>query len=114
MHHVMPQVLPHLVHGLVDDELTRLVAQACRLAMLICCRRSQQSFTSADLQHIDDGIEQLQDTLGQLYGAEFIQDKPKFHKLSHLTTDIRDLGHPREYNSDMWEADHVYGKRAYE
>lgn len=114
MHAGTRQVLPHLVHGLVDDDLTEMVAQACKLAMLIGCRKKCQEYTNADLQQIDDNIEQLQGTLEQLYGVEFNQDKPKFHKLSHLTTDVRDLGHLREFNSDMWEADHVHGKRAYE
>jgi hypothetical protein len=108
------QVLPLIVHNLVDKELTKLVCKACAVAMRIYTRRLPEHYTDEDLQAIDADILQLRDALRKLYGSSVNLNCPKFHKLSHLTDDIRRLGHPKHYNSDLYEAAHVILKRLYE
>jgi hypothetical protein len=108
----MLQVLPLLVHGLVDDELTKLVCCACELAMRIYTRNRPAGFTQAGLDAIDAEIVKLRDTLSRLYAAD-ATGTPKFHKLAHLTTDIKRNGHPENYNSDLYEADHCPLKEIY-
>lgn len=107
---LLAQVLPFLVHNLVDSKLTKLVCQACELAMRIYTRNLPPAFTERDLVEIDLLIVQLRDTLENLYGCP---NTPKFHKFSHLTTDIKRHGHPRNYNSDLYEATHALLKLMY-
>lgn len=109
------QVLPLLVHNLVDDQLTKLVCTACDLAMRVYTRNLPESFSEQDLVAIDKLIIKLRDALQRLYGrqAGISFSTPKFHKLSHLTTDIRRLGHPKHYNSDRYETTHCLLKLLY-
>lgn len=111
--HILSQVLPLLVHGLVDEELTRLVCIACDLGMRIYTRRREEEYTERDLVQVDKAIQQLYGTLERLYGDSSSLNTPKLHKLAHLTTDIRRLGHPKHYNSDFYEHSHVQIKRVY-
>jgi hypothetical protein len=112
LHTLCKQVLPVLVHNLVDKQLTKLVCCACAVAMRIYTRRRPEEYTVQDLVDIDDDIVQLRDWLQQLYGPSVNLNIPKFHKLSHITSDIRRLGHPKHYNSDLYEHTHVFLKRA--
>ena len=107
------QVLPILVHNLVDKKLTKLVCIACDVAMHIYTRQRPEKYTEEDLAAIDTKIILLRDTLQQLYGPDVNIDIPKFHKLAHLTDDIRRLGHPKHYSSDRYETTHVLLKRLY-
>lgn len=38
---------------------------------------------------------------------------PKFHKLHHLVHSIRMLGHPKHYNGDIFEENHLVMKKLY-
>lgn len=107
------QVLPILVHNLVDKQLTKLVCIACDVGMRIYTRRRAEEYTEDDLRELDESILLLRDTLQKLYGSDVNIGTPKFHKLSHLTTDIRRLGHPKHYNSDRYENSHVLLKLLY-
>jgi hypothetical protein len=82
--------------------------------MRIYTRRLPERYTEQDLRDIDSDIIQLRDGLRKLYGSSVNLNIPKFHKLSHVTSDIRRLGHPKHYNSDLCEAAHVILKRLYE
>jgi hypothetical protein len=107
------QVLPIVVHNLVDKRLTKLVCKACAVAMRIYTRRLPERYTEEDLREIDSAIIQLRNLLRELYDSSVNLDTPKFHKLSHITSDIRRLRHPKHYNSDLYEAAHVILKRLY-
>jgi hypothetical protein len=108
------QVLPHIVHGLVEDggKLTRMVGNACRLGMRLYRRNLPPGHTVADLRQIDTDLNGLSGDMQELYGVGY-GAVPKWHKVSHSTTDVRRLGHPKHATSDPYEHDHAVDKRLY-
>lgn len=101
------------MHNLVDEHLTKLVCIACDLAMRVYTRNRPEEYSEDDLAAIDDTVIKLRDIMRKLYGSAVNLNTPKFHKLSHITTDIRRLGHLRHYSSDRYETTHVFLKRLY-
>jgi hypothetical protein len=83
--------------------------------MRIYTRNLPEEFSEDDLEAIGEQTVKLRDALRSLYGDLTIPsiNTPKFHKLSHLTDDIRRLGHPKNYNSDRYETTHCLLKKLY-
>lgn len=106
------QLLPHIVDGLVDDELTELACISCHLEMAMYTRLHTDQYSEDDLAYIDRLILDQDQLLKQLFHTINF-NTPKYHKLSHFTADVRLLGHPREYNSDWYEHAHYWIKLLY-
>lgn len=88
------------------------MCQACDVSMRIYTRNRPEHFTARDLEELDAAIITLRDTMRRLFGDTGL-GTPKLHAHSHLTDDIRRLGHPRHYNSDVFEAAHALLKLLY-
>jgi hypothetical protein len=108
------QMLPHLVHELVDDDgvLSEVAGAVTKLGMLMYRRRQLPYFTDRDLVAIDKQITRM-DTLLRKAFPFMNFDTPKYHNLSQFVDNVRRFGHPQNYNSDIFECDHGWIKVIY-
>jgi hypothetical protein len=99
-------VLPLLAHDLVDDELTELMCQVSDVSMRMYSRCRASHFTQADLEELDDCLIDMCKTMKEVYEDTNVGTR-KMHKNVHLTSDIKRIGHPKNFNSDLFEAAHT-------
>lgn len=108
------QVLPHLVHGLLDDDqLTDVVATACQTGMSLYRRNLPPGVTARELRRIDESIVILVSTMQEMFEPDGTVGTPKVHKLSHATGDIRRWGQLKHINADFFEGQHIDIKNVY-
>ena len=106
------QVLPHLINGKVDSNLTDLICQGQKLFMDMYTRNAAPVYTEKSLKAIDTAIKKLVTKMKLCYPDTNLKI-PKVHALKHFTDDVKCVGHPRNVNSAWFEADHLWVKKSH-
>lgn len=106
------QVLPHLINGKVDAALTDIMCHAQQLFMAMYTRNEAPVYTEQSLNSIRSSMQQLINKI-HTHMPHVNTLTPKVHALVHFPEDVTDTGHPKHSNSDSWEKDHVWVKRAH-
>lgn len=82
--------------------------------MAMNTRNSESCLTEQKLHEVDVLLKSFDEEMVRFAEVAGISlNTVKYHRLSHYTQTVRLLGHPREYNTDMFETQHRVTKAAY-
>eukprot|EP00798_Chlamydomonas_sp_ICE-L_P001924 gene1924-biopygen14746 len=114
-HRNVMQILPHILND-IDDDMTRLACLWISAYKIRHRKGCDPHITDAVLKSMDDSISEFikffLKTLGRFMKSG--GNTVKMHKLLHVTTLIRRLGHTENFNSNFYESDHKKVKQDYQ